>query len=220
MSHRRSWHPLRPIARHHVFTPCRRVRIADRHAARHPGRSIQLRVNAGSTGGPGGTDAASLFSQWWDTQNDALHSVTGEACSSEINGFPVDCPRQEGILATADPFGGASMDDFFPIGLVNRFDTLPSDSAHCGQYRIVYGKRPNPFVGLLDQVLVIFEAQMPNPDPGAGIAGCKVVAEIWPALRVYPSRTGQSCSRTSTTVGSTGFPPPSTSIIWHRGLAR
>ena len=67
-----------------------------------------------------------------------------------------------------------------PLAVFNRFDLAPADWIHCGEHRIVYGKRepqlpPNRF-------LLIFEAAVPNPDPAAGEAGCRPITEFWAGL--------------------------------------
>ena len=78
---------------------------------------------------------------------------------------------------------GPGCDPFIPIGLFNRFDLAPSDGANCGEYRIVFGKRsagaPPPGN---NRNLIIFEAQLQNPNPGCGMDGCRPVAQFWANL--------------------------------------
>lgn len=140
-----------------------------------------------ATGGaPSAQTPLGLYQQWWDTQNDAAHGVTaGPHCTGTINGFPVDCPRQEGMLAATDPFA-PGQDSYIPLALVNRFDLAPSSGAHCGEYRIVYGKSSG-LGSLTDRNFLIFEARMPNPKPAAGLSGCKPVADFWAGLTQEPS---------------------------------
>ncbi|WP_437809809.1 hypothetical protein [Sorangium sp. So ce1078] len=132
-----------------------------------------------------GPSALELYQRWWDSQNaspgvfaDAIHC---DADNATINGFPVQCPRNEGVLASSDPFDSASTNPhfMFPVAIVNRFDLTPTDGAHCGEYRIIYAKRTS---GLLDRNLIILEAQLPNPNPECGIAACRPVAEFWANL--------------------------------------
>jgi hypothetical protein len=66
-----------------------------------------------------------------------------------------------------------------PVGLFNRLDLTPRDMSNCGQYRIVYVKN-NPVI--LNQFFLIFEAALPNPDPG-NVEGCREVAKFWYGFR-------------------------------------
>ncbi|MEO7109709.1 MAG: hypothetical protein ABI183_04640, partial [Polyangiaceae bacterium] len=127
--------------------------------------------------------------QWWDTNNrahvvvGARSTVNGGHCDDNrdtLNGFPIDCPRQEGTLATTNPFV-AGPDHYSPIGVVNRFDLAPSDGANCGQYRIAFGK-DSGLTNDKDRNLVIFEAVLPNPDPSRGIDACAPIARFWDRL--------------------------------------
>jgi hypothetical protein len=141
---------------------------------------------SGSTTGQTGLD---VFQQLFDTLNDGAHAATdGPHCDdvltngvASIDGFPIECPRQEGVLATRNVFTPGDPDSFAPIGLVNRFDLAPADGSNCGEYRIVFGKisgRATRF----DRALVIFEAKLPNASPELGIAGCLPVAQFWAGL--------------------------------------
>jgi hypothetical protein len=57
-----------------------------------------------------------------DTLNDPAHGLTkGPHCTGKIDGFPVEYPRQEGVLAGTNPFG-TDGNSFSPVALVNRFD--------------------------------------------------------------------------------------------------
>lgn len=115
---------------------------------------------------------ASLYYQLWNTNRH---------CSSQLNGFPLQCPRQEAILSVSDPFDANRADNYVPIALVNRFDLAPADGSNCGEYRIIYGKiSPFTFLfDLLDRNLIIFEPVLPNPRPEEGLEGCRPVAELW-----------------------------------------
>ncbi|WP_437502094.1 hypothetical protein [Sorangium sp. So ce1099] len=133
----------------------------------------------------------SLYQRWWDTQNDDSHSffgdpdtlhcddVTDSNGNALLNGFPYACPRNEGVLAGTNPFNPAGDHFMEPVALVNRFDLTPDDGSHCGEYRIVYAKKSS---GTFDRNFIIFEAQLPNPNPECGVAACLPVAEFWASL--------------------------------------
>src|SRR5262245_8311069 len=130
------------------------------------------------------TTPLTLVQQWFDTQNPKPGLAVPDAphCDDFItngkpsfNGFPRRCPTPEGILATSDPF---TAHDYFPIGITNRFDLTPSDGSNCGQYRIIYAKNVSPS----QKLHIIFEPVLPNPNPAAGVAGCRPVAQFWAGL--------------------------------------
>ncbi|WP_437510624.1 hypothetical protein [Sorangium sp. So ce1099] len=133
--------------------------------------------------------ALELYRRWWDFFNhsteaqfpDAIHC--DEQTDSEgfhtLNGFRIACPRREGRLAASEPFNPSSPDFMEPLAVVNRFDLAPQDGSHCGEYRIVYGKKS---AGQADRNLIILEAQLPNPHPECGVAACLPVAEFWARL--------------------------------------
>jgi hypothetical protein len=123
-------------------------------------------------------DGTELFQRWWDTQNkkDVNHKFPDNPhCDDNgqtINGFPVACPRNEGALANALP------DSHFAVALIYRPDLAPVDGSTCGEARVVIAKPGGP----LDRNLPIFEASIPNPDPGCGMAGCRKIAQFWANL--------------------------------------
>jgi hypothetical protein len=134
-----------------------------------------------------------LYRRWWDSQNkaagayfpDAIHCDDTKNASGapSINGFPIQCPRNEGVLAASHPFDASPGNPDFmkPVAIVNRFDLAPLDGSHCGEYRIIYAKQSgatNP----TDRNLIIFEAALRNPKPACGLAGCRPVAEFWANL--------------------------------------
>src|SRR5690349_16811 len=82
-------------------------------------------------------------------------------------------PTPEGALAQSNPF---TPPQYVPLALTNRFDLAPANGANCGQYRAIYARRTNVET---DRLHIIFEATLPNPDPAAGLAGCRPVAEFW-----------------------------------------
>jgi hypothetical protein len=147
------------------------------------GFTFQRVMDQLTTQGATPTTSLGLYRQWWDTQRTAAQGLTnGPHCDDQNvggvpshNGFPWQCPRNEGDLATSDPFspqGGAFV---FPIGVFNRFDLAPANGANCGEHRIVFGNTRS-------RNLVIFEAVLPNPSPSCGIDACRPVADFWAGL--------------------------------------
>jgi hypothetical protein len=127
--------------------------------------------------------SAQLFRQWFDTQNPkpGLADPMGPHCDDfrtggdyTFNGFPRGCPTPEGVLAAMPYTPG----EYIPIALVNRFDQTPADGSNCGQYRIIYAK---PMAAGL-RLHIILEPVLPNPNPSAGLAGCRAVAQFWANL--------------------------------------
>lgn len=130
----------------------------------------------------GGFTGNQLFRQLWDTQNPSpgqtdLHAVASYAhCSDNsntVNGFPYGCRAAEGSQAAST----TSINHYDAVGVHNRFDLTPANGANCGEYRIVYGKRPGTPGG--GRNFIIFEAVLPNPHPAAGIEGCRAIANFW-----------------------------------------
>jgi len=83
-----------------------------------------------------------------------------------IHGYPLECPRIEANQID-------NIEAWFPISINNRLDLAPADGAHCGQQRIVFGNNAQ------NRMLMIFEAQIPNPHPECGIEACRPVVEFW-----------------------------------------
>jgi len=134
---------------------------------------------------------AQLYRQWFDTQNpkpglavaDAPHcDDTMTNGKASINGFARRCPTPEGVLATTDPFPGH---EYETAGVINRFDQMPADGSNCGAYRIVF-VRLRGTVGTTN-VETLFEGVLPNPNPQAGIAACRPVAQFWADLSTIDS---------------------------------
>jgi hypothetical protein len=146
-----------------------------------------------SESGTSGQTPLELYRRWWDSQNtaagaafpDAIHCDDQKNASGapSINGFPIQCPRNEGSLVTSDPFLDSPLNPHYmkAVAVVNRFDLAPLDGSHCGEYRIIYAKRSGA-INPTDRNLVIFEAALPNPKPSCGLAGCRPVAEFWASL--------------------------------------
>ena len=137
-----------------------------------------------SSGAARPADAAELFHRWWDTQNSAATAVFTDNPHCDdgggtVNGYPVSCPRNEGALASAS----GSPDLHVPIALVYRPDLGPRDGSSCGEARVILAK-PSDTAG---RNLLIFEAALPNPEPGCGLVGCRRVAAFWAGLSVVTS---------------------------------
>ncbi len=167
-----------------------------------------------ATGGAPGQTALGLYRQMLDTLNDkAKAQGSGPHCDDQltngapsINGFPIECPRQEGVLANTNPFG-TDGNGYSPVALVNRFDLAPADGSNCGQYRIVFGKNSGK-TNLADRMLLIFEAVLPNPNPSAGLAACRAVPQFWVDLSSNSSVSSRASKLASFYFsGLSGFQP-------------
>lgn len=86
--------------------------------------------------------------------------------SPTLNGYPIECDRVEAAHVN-DPEG------FFATAIINRMDLAPENGAHCGQQRVIFANND------INRAFMIFEAQIPNPAPELGIAGCRPLAEFW-----------------------------------------
>ena len=129
-----------------------------------------------------------LLQRMFDTNNDsatgqfegATHCDSGDNVA-HANGPAASCPRPEGALAKSDGLlEPGHPDHFMPVAVVNRIDLTTVAGGSCGEYRIVYAKES----GLEDpddRVFIIFEANLPNPEPGC-LLGCRPVAEFWKGL--------------------------------------
>ncbi len=161
---------------------------------------------------------AALARQLWDTQNTIAgaqtvaanpqcNETTNGSGQATINGFPIQCARNEGTMAAAgvDLFTPASLDYFYPIALVNRLDLRDPASTTCGEYRILYGRKDATTgpLALDGRALLIFEAAMPNPRPALGVAGCTPVANLWAGLS-DPAVTAAAAQATLVTFFYTG----------------
>jgi hypothetical protein len=104
--------------------------------------------------------------------------------------MPLDGRAGERLGLTATALLDESSDQAMkPLAVFNRFDLAPADFAHCGEYRIVYGKtNPNQF-GPPNRFLLIFEASVPNPHSDQGEAGCRPITEFWAGLSAVSNET-------------------------------
>ncbi|MFP8880179.1 MAG: hypothetical protein VCE43_12395 [Myxococcota bacterium] len=145
-----------------------------------------------------------LWQQWWDTQNVAPGLALGSNCDDvvdsqdnpTINGFPIQCPRNEGAEIGVDPFTPGTASFYEPIALVNRFDLAPVDGANCGEYRVIFARHSGA-TNSSQRNLVIFEAVLPNPEPGCGLEGCREIARFWERLSTIddPARRARALRR-------------------------
>ncbi len=150
--------------------------ILDGSAGRDFSLLFTLNQLAAQSGDPTLT-GLDLFEQWWDTQNLEPGFGDGPHCQDPFNGFENQCPRS-GEGNQADPaISAAQLASYTPIAVVNRFDLAPPDGSNCGEYRIVYGK-----TSLGTRNLPIFEAKLPNPNPGCGLQACLPVQQMWERL--------------------------------------
>jgi len=130
-----------------------------------------------------------LWAQWWDTQNPAPGLGLGANCDDQVdaqgdpalNGFPIQCPRNEGGEIHVDPFTPDTPSFYEPLALVNRFDLAPTDGANCGEARVIFARHSGA-TNDFHRNLVIFEAVLPNPNPGCGLQGCREIAQFWKGL--------------------------------------
>jgi len=138
-----------------------------------------------------GLTARALFQQWWDTQNAGPGLGLGAHCDDQVdpglgpvlNGYPYLCrpAPSEGGQAACDPFAPDSPCAYIPIALFNRFDQAPGNGAHCGEHRIVYAKASG-IDDKDDRNIIIFEANMLNPNLVKGLKGCRKIVDVWANL--------------------------------------
>lgn len=130
--------------------------------------------------------ALDMFRQMFATQlpEGAEGAGAGPNCTGEINGWPEECPRLEGLEATRDPFADpTSGESYKAITLSNRFDLAPADGANCGEYRINFARRSGDGqANGLTRLFIAFEARLANPTPSLGLAGCRPVLDFWRGL--------------------------------------
>ena len=137
-----------------------------------------------------------LWAQWWDTQNPVPGLGLGANCDDQLdaqgdpalNGFPIQCPRNEGGEVNVDPFTPDTPSFYEPLALVNRFDLAPTDGANCGEARVVFARHSGASNDR-ERNLVIFEAVLPNPNPGCLLGEqTRCAASTWKASRSAASR--------------------------------
>ena len=154
--------------------------------------------------------ALALFHQMFATQlrSGDPNSGAGPYCNGSINGFPAECPRADAIEETAsNPFADLQSDAaYMATTLSNRFDLAPADGANCGEYRINFARRSGLSQGF-GRLFIAFEARLPNPSPGLGLAGCRPVVEFWNNLSALSSEARTSELRRFYFQGLPGFAP-------------
>jgi hypothetical protein len=162
-----------------------------------------------------GLSALDLWHQWWDDLNEAPGIGLGPHCNDHplsdghpaLNGFPLQCPRREGVQATQSPFDPTIPGFYRPLALVNRVDLAPLDGSHCGEDRIIF-TRVGFGSGNLARNFLIFEFQMPNPTPAAGLEGCRPLAEAWAKLSSLTDPVARAALLSEIYfTGTAGMPP-------------
>ncbi|MBC8068035.1 MAG: hypothetical protein IAG13_06860 [Deltaproteobacteria bacterium] len=141
------------------------------------GFSMSETLSAAATNDGLTTNPIVLHDQMIDTYNEGPGLGLGGHCNDQLdaagqpilNGHPLRCPRVEGGHI-------GDIDGWFPIAAVNRFDLAPADGSNCGEARLVFANNS------LGRMFTIFEAQIPNPNPGCGLAACAPVQEFWASL--------------------------------------
>jgi hypothetical protein len=151
---------------------------------------------------------AKLFNRWMDTYNASPGQFGGvrhcDDPSVDPNGFGMDCPRPEGVFAAPsfNPFTETNI-VIEPISIVNRFDLAPTSGESCGEHRITFAVTSNS--GGIARLFFIFEASLPNPNPGEGLAGCAPVVDQWHSLS-NPSLSPKQIANRLEALYFTGLP--------------
>ncbi len=117
-----------------------------------------------------------------------------------LNGYPLQCGRLE-----SQQFN--NLDSWFPIAAVNRLDLAAADGSNCGQQRLVFAN--DTFIGN-GRMLMIIEAQVPNPNPACGVAACLPIAEFWSSVDAAPNPAVRANLLSNAFVGAgigSGFGP-------------
>ncbi len=105
---------------------------------------------------------------------------------TSLKTVPVDQRPNEAAQPADQLLDPATSMGLVPVGLFNRLDLAPDDGSNCGEYRIVYAKKPgNP------RFFIIFESKLPNPNLASGLAGCQPVAKFWADLSNDPNPTSR-----------------------------
>lgn len=141
---------------------------------------LQTTLNALAANGGLPENGSLLYQQLIDSYASAPGSVStavhcGDESSSStptLNGYPIQCDRLEAQQLS-------NLSNWFATGVVNRIDLAPANGAHCGSQRLIFANNTQLGNG---RMLMILEAQLPNPNPSAGLAGCRPIAEFWDSL--------------------------------------
>src|SRR5690606_5260385 len=140
-------------------------------------RSLTLRdaFNAMAANDGFDTDGETIYKQIIDSYASASQGRLPDAvhCGDEttngvptLNGYPITCDRRE-------HFQFDNLDLWKATAFVNRFDLAPESGAHCGQQRMIFASNAQ------GRMYFILEAQIPNPQPEHGLAGCQPLADFW-----------------------------------------
>jgi hypothetical protein len=127
-------------------------------------------------------------------------SQSSEFGGPGLNGYPLQCSRLERLQFN-------NLDAWFPTAAVNRLDLAPVDGSNCGQQRLVFGNDTPVGNG---RMLLIIEAQVPNPSPGCGIDACLPVAQFWASVDAEPDPAVRANLIANAFIGSgigSGFGP-------------
>jgi hypothetical protein len=150
--------------------------------------------------------ASALFQQLWDsydlTANAKFPGTPHCDDADAINRYPIECPRAgEASLKNVEPDAA-----FRPVALFNRFDLAPADGHHCGEYRIIYALDNDVAAG---RVLLIYEAVLPNPNPGCGLESCRPIVNFWRSLATQPPNSSRLADKLESFYfdGLPGFAP-------------
>lgn len=142
-----------------------------------------------------------LYRRLWDTyasSSTQFNEPYAPHCSASANGYPLDCPRPGDSTNAVTGLPG----HFRPVALVNRFDLTPLDGSNCGEYRIVYWSNGSSNTGT-----IIFEAQIPNPNPTCGVEACRPIADFWKSLAGLDEATLGAKLQSFYFTGLPGFRP-------------
>lgn len=136
-----------------------------------------------ATAGGTATNSTEMLKSMIDSfaESSFTHPLSGKVV--EVKARPL-----ESALDPKNLLDPASADGMIPVGLFNRFDLAPADGSDCGEYRIVYAKKSG---GRTDRMTMIFEARVPNPNPGEGLKGCAPITDFW-AERSKDANAAQS----------------------------
>ena len=119
------------------------------------------------------------------TMLDSFNAMTFQNPTSGKT-VPVDQRPAEASQSAAQLLDPTQPTSMVPVGLFNRLDAAPDDGSNCGEYRIVYAKKPGA-----GRFFMIFESKLPNPTPSSGLAGCQPVAKFWADLTNDPNPTSR-----------------------------
>ncbi len=142
-----------------------------------PARRLAARGASSGAARPAG--AAELFHRWWDSQNSAATAVFADTphcddADGTVNGYSRLVPAQRGRARGSVRIARQPRPDRARLPARSR----PRDGSYCGEARVILA-RPSDAAG---RNLIIFEAAIPNPEPGCGVVGCRRVAAFWAGL--------------------------------------